>query len=232
VLAAGGLAGLVFAGLGLAGPVLAGGGLAGLVLTGGVLAGPLVPAGVLVPAGLPAPAGLVPGGGTARADIPGVQLAAGWPSFWPAWVAPVTPAAPLPFGPGSPVPAGAAPPMGFRTAPAREITCRPSGVSAETLMARRTVTAAAVTTRRNRSMYRPSAAASRRWTSPGIVCSQAQTESRLPRAYRATQEHAAISQATGNGCGVVSRARIRSRPSPAGSAESAAACSAPRRKSS
>ena len=225
VLAAGGLAGLVLAGLGLAGLVLAGGGLAGLVLTGGVLAGLLVPA------------GLVPGGGTARADAPGVQLAAGCPWLWPPpWVAPVTPAAPLPpplpLGPASPVPAGAAPPMEFRTAPAREITCRPNGVSAEALMASRTVTAATVVTRRSRAMYRPSGAPSRRWTSPGTVCSQAETESRLPRAYRATQEHAAISQATGSGCGVVSRGRIRSRPSPAGSAESTAACSAPRRKSS
>jgi hypothetical protein len=224
VLAAGGLAGLVLTGLGLAGLVTAGGGLAGLVLTGGVLAGLLVPA------------GLVPGGGTARADVPGVQLAAGCPWPWPPWVAPATPAAPLPLplplGPGSPVPAGAAPAMEFRTAPACEITCRPNGVSAEALMASRTVTAATVVTRRSRAMYRPSGAPSRRWTSPGTVCSQAETESRLPRAYRATQEHAAISQATGSGCGVVSLERIRSRPSPAGSAESTAACSAPRRTSS
>jgi hypothetical protein len=66
----------------------------------------------------------------------------------------------------------------------------------------------------------------------GTVCSKAETESRLPRAYVATQEHAAISQATGSGCGVVRRPRIRSRPSPTGSTESTAACSAPRRKSS
>jgi hypothetical protein len=122
--------------------------------------------------------------------------------------------------------------MEFRTDPACEITCRPSGVSVETLMASRTVTAATVVTRRSRCVYRPSAAPSRRWTSPGTVCSQAETESRLPRARLATQEHMASSHATGNGCGVVSRVRIRSRPSPAGSAESTAACSAPRRKSS
>jgi hypothetical protein len=122
--------------------------------------------------------------------------------------------------------------MEFRTDPACEITCRPNGVSVETLMASRTVTAATVVTRRSRCVYRPSAAPPRRWTSPGTVCSQAETESRLPRARLATQEHTASSHATGNGCGVVSRVRIRSRPSPAGSAESTAACSAPRRKSS
>jgi hypothetical protein len=122
--------------------------------------------------------------------------------------------------------------MEVRTDPACEITCRPSGVSVDTLMASRTVTAATVVTRRSHCMYRPSAAPSRRWTSPGTVCSQAETESRLPRARLATQEHAASSQATGSGRGVVSRARIRSRPSPAGSAESTAACSAPRSKSS
>jgi hypothetical protein len=207
--------------------VLAAGGLAGAVLAGLLgLAG-------LVPAGL-GPAGLVLAGGTARADAPGVQLAAGCASFWPPFVAPVTPAPPPPgpLAPSSPVPAGAPPPMEFRADPACEITCRPNGVSAETLMASRTVTAATVATRRSRSVYRPSAAPPRRWTSPGTVRSQAETESRLPRARLATQEHTAISQATGSGRGVVSRARIRSRPSPAGSAESTAACSAPRRRSS
>jgi hypothetical protein len=49
----------VLAAGGLAGPVLAAGGLAGLVLAGLVLAG------------------LVVAGGTASADAPGVQLAAG-----------------------------------------------------------------------------------------------------------------------------------------------------------
>ena len=60
----------------------------------------------------------------------------------------------------------------------------------------------------------------------------AQTDSRPPSARRDTPEQAAISQATGTGYGVLSRARIRCRPASEGSAESAAACSARRKNSS
>jgi hypothetical protein len=221
VLVAGGLVGVVLVAGGLLGVVLAAGGRAGVVVTGGVLAWLL---------------GLA--GGTAKADAPDVQLVVGCTVPWPPCVAPVppAPAAPLPgpLAPGSPVPAGSGspPPMEFRALSACEIMCRPNGVTAETLMASRTVTAATVATRRSRPVYRPSAAPPRRWTSPGTVCSQAKTESRLPRVRLATREHTAISQATGSGCGGVSRARIRSRPSSAGSIGSTAVCSAPRRKSS
>jgi hypothetical protein len=151
--------------------------------------------------------------------------------------------------------------MELRADPACDSTCRPNGVSAETLTAMRSVTAATVKTRPSRSgrRWRPvaperSPAPAGRARARGTVCSQAETESRPPRACPATQgraaisqaetesrppraclatqAHAAISQATGSGCGVARRARIRSRPSPAGSTESTAPCSAPRRKSS
>jgi len=238
--------------LGLDAPGLAAGGLAGvvvsarlpglsvLVLAGLVLAG-LLGLSVLVLAVPPGLAGPGLGGGTASADGSGWQLVAGCPG-WPPCVPPAAPAAPVPepLVPSSPVPAvWPPPPMEFRTAVACDSTCRPSGVSGETLIAIRTVTAATVTTRPSRSSGRWCPVAWWRWPAPpgrpgtrSTVCSQAETESRPPRAWLATQEHTTISQATGSGRGGVSRARIRSRPLYVGSTESTAACSAPRTKSS
>jgi hypothetical protein len=63
-------------------------------------------------------------------------------------------------------------------------------------------------------------------------CSHAQTADNPIRARLATPEGAAITQAKGAGRGVVSRAWIRSRPSPETSIESTAECSARRRTSS
>jgi hypothetical protein len=63
-------------------------------------------------------------------------------------------------------------------------------------------------------------------------CSQAQTADSPIRARLATSDGAAITQAKGAGRGVVSRAWIRSRPSPETSIESTAECSARRRTSS
>ncbi|HEV8279527.1 MAG TPA: hypothetical protein VGQ26_28070 [Streptosporangiaceae bacterium] len=63
-------------------------------------------------------------------------------------------------------------------------------------------------------------------------CSQAQTADSPIRARLAASEGAAITQAKGAGRGVVSRAWIRSRPSPETSIESTAECSARRRTSS
>jgi hypothetical protein len=63
-------------------------------------------------------------------------------------------------------------------------------------------------------------------------CSQAQTADSPIRARLATSDGAAITQARGAGRGVVSRAWIRSRPSPETSIESTAECSARRRTSS
>jgi hypothetical protein len=67
---------------------------------------------------------------------------------------------------------------------------------------------------------------------PRQLCTSAKTRCTAPRARQATFEYAAITQARGNGYGVVSRARIRSRPSSAGSTQSAATCSVRRRNSS
>jgi hypothetical protein len=63
-------------------------------------------------------------------------------------------------------------------------------------------------------------------------CNQAQTADSPIRARLATSDGAAMTQATGAGRGVVSRAWIRSRPSPETSIESTAECSARRRTSS
>jgi len=63
-------------------------------------------------------------------------------------------------------------------------------------------------------------------------CNQAQTADSPIRARLATSDGAAITQAKGAGRGVVSRAWIRSRPSPETSIESTAECSARRRTSS
>jgi len=63
-------------------------------------------------------------------------------------------------------------------------------------------------------------------------CSQAQTADSPIRARLATSDGAAITQAKGAGRGVVSRAWIRSRPSPETSIESTAECNARRRTSS
>jgi hypothetical protein len=63
-------------------------------------------------------------------------------------------------------------------------------------------------------------------------CNQAQTADSPIRARLATSDGAAMTQAKGAGRGVVSRAWIRSRPSPETSIESTAECSARRRTSS
>jgi hypothetical protein len=65
-----------------------------------------------------------------------------------------------------------------------------------------------------------------------VGCSQAQTADSAISARLTTSEGTAITQASGAGRGVVSRAWIRSRPSPESSIESTAECSARRRTSS
>jgi hypothetical protein len=119
--------------------------------------------------------------------------------------------------------------------------CRPNGVIVETLSARTSDTASTATTRRTPARRRrggvPGRATPSRPGRPGTICrhadrSHTEAESSPPRARLAIWEHATLIQATGRDDGVVSRARMRCRPSPAGSIESAAECSARRRRSS
>jgi len=93
-------------------------------------------------------------------------------------------------------------------------------------MAMTIVTAATAATRRSRARRRccggPDGSAGRR---------HVMADSK-PCTRRATSEYPAMTQATGSAWGVVSPARIRSRPSSAGSTDSTAECSARRNSSS
>jgi hypothetical protein len=184
-------------------------------------------------------------GGVAGAGVCGGQLAE--PGCWLSGVLGVMPPTgapplggrglPWPFTPDPPVPPELLPSRELTSAPVSEDTCcRSTGAPAYAPIATTNAAMARAAARRTGTRRRwpgvPGCACERSWPGRGTVCSQDQRESRPPSARRDTPEQAAISQATGTGCGVLSRGRIRSRPSPEGSAESAAACSARRTKSS
>jgi hypothetical protein len=121
--------------------------------------------------------------------------------------------------------------------PVWAIACRSGGATAKTPIATAQAATASATARFARSGRHcrcgPGRATRPRCRArPGRTGSQAPMEPRPPCTRRASPEHTARTHATGAAWGVVSRARIRSRPSPDGSSGSTAECSARRSRSS
>ena len=215
----------------------------GLVLGVGVVLG--VGAGLVLGVGVALAVGLWLAGGVARAGVCVVQLAES--GCWLSGVLGVVPptvASPLGgtglpwlFTPGPPVLPELLPSRELTSAPVSDDTCcRSTGAPAYAPIATTNAATARAAARRPRTRRRwpgvPGCARQRSRPGPGTVCSQDQWASRPPSARRDTPEQAAITQASSNGYGFLSRAWIRSSPSPEGSAASAAACSARRTMSS
>jgi hypothetical protein len=140
--------------------------------------------------------------------------------------------APPPLTAGPPVPTAGPPPSTvWIRATACANTCWGNGVNAKTAAIAMKAARASPATGRHAGCCRPDRAARyRSRAAPGTCCSHSHAVCSPPRARPTTSGNPVVIQATGVECGLVSRARIRSRPSSAGSIASASVCN--RRRSS
>jgi hypothetical protein len=140
---------------------------------------------------------------------------------------------PPPLTAGPPVPTAGPPPSTvWISATACAYTCPGNGVNAKAAAIAMKAASASPATGRHAGCCRAGRTARNRSRAvPGTCCSHSPAVCSPPRARPTTSENPMVIQATGVECGTVSRARIRSRPSSAGSMPSASACST-RRSSS
>jgi hypothetical protein len=197
----------------------------------GLAIGPTLGVGLALAFGLGQALGLGHGPGLAAAAV---AQWAGAALLWCFLPCPVPGAAPPvcapPLTPGPPVPTTGPPPSTVwisETACAN--TCPGTGVNTKAPAIAMKAARLSAAAGRHAGWRRPDRAARNRSRAvPGTRCSHSHAVCSPPRAQPATSGNPVVIQATGVECGAVSRARIRFRPSSAGSMVSASACNARR----